>query len=64
MPAIDVVNLSTHEKNTKTDLAIAFVGWFSEFVISSTRTDTIQPLVTLGMSSTPSTVSLPIIRES
>lgn len=40
-PAMDIVNLSQNEKNTKTDLSLAFVGWFSEFILSSTRTNII-----------------------
>jgi hypothetical protein len=33
MPAMDLVNLSESEKNTKMDLSIAFVGWFGEFIL-------------------------------
>jgi hypothetical protein len=32
-PAMDLVNLSKNEKNTKTDLSIAFVGWFDDFIL-------------------------------
>ena len=29
---MDLVNLAENEKNSKTDLSIAFVGWFGEFI--------------------------------